>query len=72
VADPDKAIIDHDGKRLRKRHIEMEDNIIFEETICTSEAHPGENWYTVLMYGTDDCGWKNKQDFKEKYGSNTR
>jgi len=47
----------------------MQDSIIFNEAIFTSEAHPGQDQYTVLMYGTDDSGRRNKQDFREKHGS---
>ena len=68
-ADPDMALIDHDGGLLRRRYIERQDSIIFNETIFTSEAHPGKDKYTVLMYGTDDSGWRNKQVFRNRHGS---
>jgi hypothetical protein len=44
------------------------DSIIFNETVVTAEADPGEDEYTVLMFGTAD--WQmNKQNFVEKHGS---
>jgi hypothetical protein len=56
---------------LRKRYYKSNEDFVINEVILTSEAHPGQNEYTALTYGTDDAGWqKNKQDFKEKYKSN--
>lgn len=57
-----------DSDRPRKRLFSDEEEIIFDDTIYTSECHPGEDRYTYLKYRTSNpVDWKsNEVDLLER------
>lgn len=60
--------IDADYDRPRQRLFSCHEEIIFSDTIYTSDSHPGEGRYTFLKYKTSNpVDWKlNELDLLER------
>ena len=51
-----------DAHQPRRRLFSREEEIVFNDTIYTSECHPGEGRYTYLKYKTSNpVDWKSNE-----------